>query len=511
MPQKKDDAVIKTTLSVTLIVFISKAVGYIRDAVNGYYFGRSAQSDAYYAAYSTYFFPILLFTSCITSTLIPMYLDADRQGGRSLADRFGSNTLNLFALASMILSILMYALAEPITRLVYMKFDEDRMRMTIEMTRIMMPSLVFVTISIVQSSIMNARENYIAGQLSGFPYSIVTIAAMVMFSGSMGINALAWGTAIAGLFQMLVILPFHRGAFKYSFSLDITDPRVKRMLVLAVPSIASMAVGEINHMFDQFMASGLGDGVMTGMNLSWRLVTMILGIITVPIITVMFSRMSKRAVERDKQAIIDIVMHCIEVICLVLLPVVALACVFSVDIFHVMFVRGEFTHADAQATAPIFVMYLLGVIFFGVKDLLNRAFHSIQNTKIPLYTSMLQLVLNVIGNIVLSRYMGAPGLALSTSISCLIASGLQFYLLRGKLGRMRYQETLIEVLKSLVATALTLLCALMLNRFVPEAIGTLGVLLRLLVCGIPSLLVYLGVLFLLKARQLSYLKTMIRR
>lgn len=511
MPHKKDGTVMRATLSVTLIVLISKAVGFVRDAVNTYYFGKSAASDAYYAAYGIYYIPILLFTSCITSTLIPMYLNARRNEGQLSADRFGSNVINLSALAAMALSILMYALAGPITRLVYMGFDQERMSMTIEMTRIMMPSLMFVTISIAQSSIMNASEKYFAGQLSGFPYSIVTILMMALFARSWGINALAWGTAIAGVLQVLVILPFQRGVFKYRFCFDVSDKRVRRMILLAAPSMASMAVVELSNMFDKFMASGLSQGDMTGLTLGWKLVTLILGVVTVPIITVMFSRMSKHAAENDKQAIIDIVMQCIEVICLILLPIMAVAGVLATDVFHVLFVRGAFDIVAAQTTAAIFVMYLLGVIFYGIKDLLNRAFHSIQNTRVPLYTSLLQLTLNIIGNLILSRYLGAAGLALSTSISCAIATVLQFYLLRGKLGKMRYLETLIEVMKSLVAAALCTLLAMALNHYVPEQTGTLFVLLRLMLCGIPPLLLYVEALALMKARQLSFLKSMIHR
>lgn len=509
--EQKHGGAVRVTLSVTLIVFVSKFIGFIRSMVLGYYFGISAQTDAYNTAYSIYNIPILMFMSCITSTLIPMYLDADKHGGRLEADRFGSNALNLFALASVALSVLMYALADPIVRIVYARFDEERMRMTIEMTRIMMPSLVFVTTSIVQSSIMNAREKYLAGQLSGFPYSVATIAFMWLFVGRWGIKAVAWGTALAGLLQMLIIIPFHKGAFKYSWAFDLKDPRVKRMIILAAPSMASMAVNEFNHMIDQFMASGLPKGDISAMTLSFQMITLILGVVTVPIITVMFSRMSKRAAENDKQAIIDMVMQSIEVMCLVLLPIMALAGVFSLDVFKLLFMRGRFDHAAAANTASIFVMYLLGVIFYGIKDLLNRSFHAIQNTKVPLYTSLTQLALNVMGNVILIRYMGAAGLALSTAISCLIASGLQFYLLRGRLGRMHYQATLVEVLKCLVAMALSMLAALVLDHFVPEVGGTIRVLGRLIACTVPCLLVYLGALMLLRARQLSFLKTIVRR
>lgn len=510
MPRKKEHA-LKATLSVTLIVFISKAVGFIRDAITLNYFGTTAQSDAYVNAYGIYYIPILLLTSCITSTMVPLYLDAFGNGGPRRANRFASNCVNLFALFSMVISILMFALAGPLVRLVYPKLSPESARMTVEMTRVMMPSLVFVAVSIVQSSIMNARERYLAGQLSGFPYSIVTIIAAVCFSARYGIYAVAWATAIAGLLQMLVIIPFHRGVFKYSFRFDIQDARIRRMIVLAVPSMASMAVNELNHMIDRSIASGLNVGDVTAMNAAYRLITFIVGVVVVPITTVMFSRMSQKAAQSDRKAISDILMQCIEVISMILLPIIALGSVFGLDVIKLAYMRGEFNMQSAQNTAWILVMYLAGVIFYGLRDLFNRGFHALQNTRVPLYTSMLTVALNVVLNLILSRFMGAGGLALATSIASMVGVIALFVLLKRRLGRMHARATVIEIAKMLAGTGLTAALAMALNRFVPEATGTLQVFFRLLICGIPCLLVYFGALYALRTRQLSFLKDMIRR
>lgn len=501
----------RTTMSVTLIVLVSKLIGYLRDAITAYYFGTGLESDAYYSAYTLYYFPILLFTSCISSTLIPMYLDARRRRGPQAADRFGSRTINLFALVSMVLSIIMYLAAEPIVRLVYPYFDAERLRMTTEMTRIMLPSLVFVTISIAQSSIMNANEHYLAGQLSGFPYSVVCIIAAVWFSAPFGINAIAWATAIAGLLQMLIIIPFQRGVFKYSFRFDFNDKRIKRMIILAGPSMASMAVNEVNHLIDRSMASGLNAGDITAMNYAYRLITFVIGVVIVPIITVMFSRMSKRAAENNHKAILRILMQCIEVIVLILLPIIAMGGMLNLDVIKLAYMRGAFAMDSVVTTAGIFLMYLIGVVFYGLRDLFNRGFHSIQNTKIPLYTSIITVVINVTLNWVLSRIMGARGLALATTISSAIGALLLFIQLRRKLGRVNYLGTLIEVIKCAIAACVCAILALVMNRLVPDANGTLWVLLRLIVCCAPCVIAYLGMLILLKARQLKFLKQMIHR
>ena len=501
----------RATLSVTLIVFVSKAIGFLRDMVQMNYFGTTVQSDAYVNAYGIYFIPILLLTSCITSTMMPLYLDADKQGGAKAANLFGSHCINLFALISIGISILMFIFAEPLVRLICPTYTNEAVALTVKLTRIMLPSLVFVAISIIQATIMNAREKFIAGQLSGFPYSIVTIVAAVFFSAPFGIEAVAWATAIAGFLQMLVVIPFQRGMFSYSPKMNIKDPRIRRMLMLALPSMFSMAVAELNHMIERSFANGMNVGDATAMSGAYRLITFIVGIVVVPIVTVMFSRMSKSAAERDTNAISAMLMQCVEVICMVLLPIVALGIVYQLDVIKFAYMRGKFTLAAAENTAWILAMYLLGVIFFGLRDLFNRGFHSLQNTRIPLYTSVITVALNIVFIVIFSKFMGAGGLALATSCSSAIGCVVLFLLLKKRLGQMHLRQTLIEVGKMMISALLAMALGMELNRLVPEAAGTFQVLMRLMICGVPCLIVYVGVLILLKARQLSFFKGLLRR
>ena len=62
----------RTTMAVTLLIFVSKAGGFLREIVMTAYYGAGAEMDAYNMAYSLYYVPVLLFNSCITSTLVPV-------------------------------------------------------------------------------------------------------------------------------------------------------------------------------------------------------------------------------------------------------------------------------------------------------------------------------------------------------------------------------------------------------------------------------------------------------
>ena len=206
----------KATMLVTGVIIFSKVFGFVRDMILANYFGTGMANDAYVSAYSLFYLPVLLFNSCISATLIPLYVQEREQHSLERANHFASNTLNLFALAALVISALFFALARPLVRLIYVGFDPAKTDLTVQLVRTMLLSLVFNITSIGLASLLNAAEQYIAAQLTGFPLSACIILASVLFSEKYGIIAVGWGVFTANILQTLILIPFLRGWFHYT-------------------------------------------------------------------------------------------------------------------------------------------------------------------------------------------------------------------------------------------------------------------------------------------------------
>jgi putative peptidoglycan lipid II flippase len=453
----------------------------------------------------------MLLTSMITSTMVPLYIDERALGGRKRANRFASNALNLFALASMALSILMILFSKPLIHLIYSGYDQTRLDLAAHLANIMMPSMVFVVTSIMLASILNATGHFLAAQLTGFALSFGMIVSTVWFSPRYGIDALAWGVFGAGILQTLILVPALRGDFRYRMIFRPRDQRFKKMILLGAPALLSMAVTEISHMVDQMIASGLNRGDVSSMDYAFRLITVITGVIGVPITTIMFSRMSEKAAARDKRGIIDIVVQSVEVLALVLLPITAIGCALSQDIIRVVYTRGVFTERSMLVTSGVFFSYLLGVVSFCVSDLLNRAFHAMQKTSLTMGVSLFVMTSNAVISFALSRFIGVNGLALGTVISSLMGTATLFTLLRKHLGKLGLSSVAVEFGKMALASGAALAATLTLHRLMAGRNDLLQVILRLFGAGGAGLFAYFVALKLLRARQLGFLKLMIRR
>ena len=93
----RSQRVFKTTMLVTVVIILSKVSGFIRDMILANYFGTGMANDAYVSAYSLFYLPVLLFNSCISATLIPLYVQEREQQSLRHSNHFASNTINLFA------------------------------------------------------------------------------------------------------------------------------------------------------------------------------------------------------------------------------------------------------------------------------------------------------------------------------------------------------------------------------------------------------------------------------
>ena len=504
--------VFRATMLVTVVIMLSKVSGFVRDMILANYFGTGLANDAYVSAYSLFYLPVLLFNSCISATLIPLYVQERERMSLQHSNHFASNTVNLFALAALVISALFYLLAGPLVHLIYVGFDGEKAALTVKLVRIMLLSLVFNVTSISLASLLNAAEKYVAAQLTGFPLNLCVIGAAVIFSAKYGIVAVGWGVFAANILQFLILLPFLNGWFQYSPVLDFSDKRFHRLLALAGPAMLAMGVSELNHMIDHALASGLNSGDISAMSYAYRLVQFLQGVLLVPLTTIMFSRLSRLAAVKDNAGMLEVLRRSVLVIAMVILPIVAVAVVLSTDVIKFAYMRGAFGMDSVRVTAGILVFYVIGVIAFGLRDFLSRMFHAIQDTRTPFRVSCLVVATNILLNLILRIFMGANGLALATSIAGYVGTLVLLILLKKRFGGLGFRAILPELVKIVLAALVCGAACLAMDRVLPEALGTGRVFLRLAACTAVALIAYLAACFALRVRTLrTFVGDVLRR
>jgi len=510
--QAARDATLKATFAVTLVVFASKALGFVREMVAANYLGLSAYRDAYTTANTILYIPILLFNSCLFATLVPMYTETRELHGPRHSARYVGNVVSVFTLASLAVLALMLVFSPLIVLAMTGRSNPLQYELTLTATRLMMPALVMNVVSIVFSAVLNARRRFVPSQLMGFPLSLCGIVALMMFGGRQyeQMTAQALSVVVASVIQVAILVPFVHRKWRFELRPDFGDERIRRMIRLAAPAMMAMGVGELNHTIDRMIANRLGEGSVSALGSAYILVTFALGVFSVPLTTVMFTRMSERATRGDRHGIGELVKESVGVLSLVVVPIMALSMALGGDIIALAFRRGRFGDAEVTRTATVFAFYALGILAFSLRDVLTRAFNAMKNTRTPMIVALVSVALNVILNLILSRYMGAAGLALATSIAGAVGAVMMLWLLRARLGGMELYPLVIELLKTTVAGVLCGVAAWVMSGLMPVQRPTaMGTFIHLVVCAGSGLAVYALAVYGLRIRQAGTLGDMI--
>ena len=100
-----------------------------------------------------------------------------------------------------------------------------------------------------------------------------------------------------------------------------------------------------------------------------------------------------------------------------------------------LFQRGEFDVRATQMTAVALIFYSIGMIGYGLRDILGKVFYSLQDTRTPMINGVIAMVLNITLNVLFVKFtnMQLAGLAFATSISALFTIVLLFISLKRKI------------------------------------------------------------------------------
>ena len=106
--------------------------------------------------------------------------------------------------------------------------------------------------------------------------------------------------------------------------------------------------------------------------------------------------------------------------------------ILSFPIIHILFERGAFVAEDTFYTSKVLSIFALGLPAYILIKILVSCFFAREDTKTPLYISVISVIINIILSLLLISTMREMGIALATAISAWVNAFLLFLILRIK-------------------------------------------------------------------------------
>ena len=437
-----------------VITFVSSFFGFARDLTLSYFYGASPISDAYIISITI---PLVLFgfaASAISIGYIPSYNKVEANFGQVEANRFTSNLINVIVIFCIGIVVIALLLKEPIVKLFALGFEGETLSIALKMTSIALWTIIFMGLTVIFTAYLQIKGSYLVPALLGFPMNIIVMIS-ILISVKTNVLVLAVGSLIAAITQFLMLIAFvPRKGYRHNWFLNLKDENIKSMVYVIVPVIVGMSVNQVNILIDKTVASKVTVGGISALTYSDRLIGFVMAIVVYSITTVMYPLISKMAVENDIFGLKKMLHQTIEGVNLLIIPASFGTMVLSEPLIRLLFGRGAFDEQAIVMTSSALFFYSIGMIGFGLKDVLNRFFFSLQDARTPMLNGVIATLLNIVMTISFSRFIGIAGIALATSISALISTGLLFYNLYKKIGSLGTREILGYSSKIIVASGI---------------------------------------------------------
>jgi len=455
----------KTALLILFFTLLTKIFGFLREVTLSYAYGANAISDAYVIAYTI---PGVIFAflgTSIATSFIPIYTDIFIKKGEAEANLFINNIINLFLILSLIVATTGFIFAQPLVKAFASGFKDEILDMAVKFTRISIFGILISIMIHILSAYLNIKGDYYSPVIAGIPFNII-ITAFILLSLNFGLFFLPLGIIFALLFQLIFITVFSKKkGFTYKFYFCLNDPNIRKIISLSLPVIIGVSVNQINVLVDRTIASTLVVGGISALNYSNKLITFIQGIIVTPVSTVIYPAITQMAAYNETSELKRVLRESMLGINILIIPITVGAIVLASPLVNFVFGRGAFDEQANVLTSAALKYYSIGMLGFGLREVLSRVFYSMQDTKTPMINAAIGVIINIILNLTLSRFLGIGGLALATSISAITMTILMVISLRGKIGPYGMRQISKTFVKIIFASLLMALIVKLIFNF----------------------------------------------
>jgi putative peptidoglycan lipid II flippase len=396
-------------------VLLSRALGYVREAVLAAQLGSSPEVDAYRAAFQI---PDLLnhflAAGALSIALVPHYARVREREGEEAAAQLLAVVLGTVGALTVLATALLWWQAGALVRLQFPRFSPEIQDLTTRLTRIVLPAqLFFVTGGIVRAALM-ARDRFGTQALAPLLYNVGIIAGGLALAGSLGAEGFAWGAlvgAFLGTFLIAVLDARFGAGLRLGVQFAPLDPRFRQYVAIALPLMLGATLLTVDEWYDRWFGALGAAGTVADLGYARLLVQLPVAVVGQAIATAALPTLARlwsegRARELD-QALLGALRAGLA------LAILGAAGAFALagPIVAFVYQRGAFGADDSERVVLLLRVFSLAVPAWILQQIATRAFYARGDTWRPMLLGTAVALAAIPLYLALGRRHGAPGLA----------------------------------------------------------------------------------------------------
>lgn len=414
---------IKNMMIVGGASLVVKLVAFYKETLVAGSFGLSDVLDTFFIAILIPSFIQNVFINALKNIFIPNYIIELKEGGNK--GQFQAVVFLITFGIAFLAVIIAYLSTDLFLELIFPGHTADYYTLIKKQLFILLPCLFFWGFSSLMSGLLDMANRFLYATIFPVTSAITVIIFLLFFKEELGDTVLAKGALTGALLEFIFILFV---SLKYK-DLIIDKPALNKnirfMIKQLPPKVSSGFLTGLNNFVDQFFAAQLAVGSITAINYGIKIPAFMVSILILALGNVLLPHFS-RLINDDIGKAYKQLFHILKIVFLGAAVVTIGAFIFSNDIISLLFERNEFTADDTVIVGRVQRIIFVYVPFYLCTLILVKFLTSINKNKFMAWTSLLNLILNVVLNIILVKKYDLYGLAMSTTIVYIISSFVYF-------------------------------------------------------------------------------------
>ena len=419
-------SLLKSAATVGGFTLVSRLLGFVRDQLVAFAIGTGPVAEAFFVAQRfPNLFRALFAEGAFNSAFVPLFAKRIEGDGERSAHAFAVEVFSVLlswllvfsAFAMLVMPLLMYVLAPGFSA------DTVKFDLAVDLTQICFPYLLFMSLTALQSGVLNSLNRFTAAAAAPILLNIVMIAsngvAWIYGTGNTPATGyiFAWGVFVAGVVQYaLMAVACRRAGMPLVPKWPKLTPDVKRVISLSVPGIVSGGIMQINLLIATMIATTIDRGV-SFLYYADRIYQLPLGVIGVAIGVVLLPDLSRKLRAGNAAGATQSQNRALELSLFLTVPAAIALMAIPAPILHTVFEHGAFTRDDTLNVAPTVLAFAVGLPAFSMTKVFQPGFYAREDTATPMRFAIVSVIVNIVASLVLSRYFGHVGIAMATSLA----------------------------------------------------------------------------------------------
>jgi putative peptidoglycan lipid II flippase len=456
--------VIKSFLTNSFGILLSRVFGFIRDLLMASALGASIYTDFFVIAFKV---PNLLrrifAEGAFSQVFIPAFI------GSSHKLTFASYIFIFFLSIISILSLLVYFFSFEFTSVIALGLESKYISELHKIVAINFFYIILVFIFTFISAILHYKKHFFTTSISTSFLNISIIIAILLPSSSKLdlVYNISYGVIVGGILQVIAHIlaiyflklatPFYYAFISLKKKYKTIKQNIKIFNEKLLPAIIGASSYQLASFLDIFLASFLASSSISYLYFANRVFQFPFALFTIALSISIFPVIAKLIKSDNQEKALLLMKKSFYFIITLLSSATIIGIIFSEFIISLLFQRGEFNAQDSLNSSYVLVAYLVGLIPFGLSKIFSLWLFSKQEQKKAAFISVISIIANIIFSLLLIYKYKVVGLALASSISGVVQLGLSIYYF----GLKNFLDNILDFKYSMVFVFITVMITIL--------------------------------------------------